>query len=80
MYLAEVGEENAALLATESRTAWLAREYRPQDVGDGRVRLSGLALGASRELGEGEDGAITDDADGLRIWVGDEAYELSVEG
>ncbi len=77
-YVAEVGPGNARLLATESRTARLAREYRPQDLGDGRIALSALALGASRELGEEEDGAITDDAEGLRIWVGDDAYELLV--
>lgn len=78
-YVAEVGAENARLLATESRTAWLASEYRPKDLGDGRIGLSELALGASRELGEEEDGAITEDAEGLRIWVGDDAYELVVQ-
>jgi hypothetical protein len=78
-YIAEVGEENARLLATESRTAWLASEYRPMDVGEGRISLSELALGASRELGEEEDGAITEDAEGLRIWVGDDAFELIVQ-
>ena len=76
MWVADVGEENAALLATESRTAWLAPEYRPYDLGEGKVGLSDDALGASRELGEEEDGAITEDAEGLRIWVGDDAFEL----
>jgi hypothetical protein len=76
MYRAQVGAGNAALLANESRTHWLAREYRPIDVGDGWIELSERALGASRELGEEEDGAITDDAEGLRIWVGDDAYDL----
>ncbi|MDT7727435.1 MAG: hypothetical protein QOI21_4011 [Actinomycetota bacterium] len=76
-YRAQVGEENAHVLATESRTHWLAPEYRPMDVGDGWIQLSESALGASRELGEEEDGAITDDADGLRIWVGDDAYDLN---
>ncbi|MGH3631839.1 MAG: hypothetical protein ACRDRL_30920 [Sciscionella sp.] len=75
-FVAEVGVDNATVLATESRTHWLASEYRPRDLGDGRIALSELALGASRELGEEEDGAITDDAEGLRIWVGDDAYEL----
>ena len=75
-YRAEVGAENAKYLATESRTSLLAPEYRPQDMGDGWIALSERALGASRELGEEEDGAITDDADGLRIWVGDDAYDL----
>lgn len=75
-YRAEVGVENAALLANESRTHWLAAEFRPRDMGDGWIELSEQALGASRELGEEEDGAITDDADGLRIWIGDDAYDL----
>ena len=78
-YVAEVGEDNARLLTTESRTAWLASEYRPINIGGGRIRLSELALGASRELGDEEDGAITEDAEGLRIWVGDDAYELIVQ-
>lgn len=77
-YRAQVGEANSRALATESRTHFLASEYRPHDVGDGWIELSEAALGASRELGEEEDGAITDDADGLRIWVGDEAYDLEV--
>ncbi|WP_028932780.1 hypothetical protein [Pseudonocardia spinosispora] len=75
-YVAEVGPRHAVWLATESRTAFLAREYRPEDLGDGRVALSPKALGASRELGEEEDGYITDDAEGLRIWIGEESFEL----
>lgn len=77
-WVAEVGEEHAAWLANQSRTAFLASEYRPRDLGGGRIALSELALGASRELSEEEDGAITDDADGLRIWVGDDAYDLDL--
>ncbi len=77
-YRARVGEANAAVLATESRTHFLASEYRPHDVGEGWIELSESALGASRELGDEEDGAITDDGEGLRIWVGDEAYDLEV--
>jgi hypothetical protein len=77
-FRAQVGVDNAKLLATESRTHWLASEYRPRDAGDGWIELSEAALGASRELGEEEDGAITDDAEGLRIWVGDDAYDLDV--
>ena len=42
-----VGEDNARWLATECRTARLASEYRPRDVGDG-----------------------------LRIWIGDAAFDL----
>ena len=74
----EVGRENAAWLATECRTARLAREYRPIDVGEGVVEFNSLALGAIRELGEEEDGYITDDADGLRVWIGDDAFELEL--
>lgn len=75
-WTADVGTDNAAWLAKESRTAFLAREYRPHDLRDGRISFSEQALGASRELGEEEDGCITDDADGLRIWIGDDAYDL----
>ncbi|ANY05494.1 hypothetical protein [Pseudonocardia sp. HH130630-07] len=73
---AQVGERNAAWLARECRTALLAREYRPVDAGNGTVEFGRRALGAIRELGEEEDGYITDDAEGLRIWIGDDAYEL----
>jgi hypothetical protein len=78
-WVAEVGTAHAAWLATESRTARLAREYRPVDVGGGRVRWSARALDAARELGEEEDGYLTDDGDGLRVWIGDEAFELELE-
>ena len=78
-WVAEVGEDNAQWLATEGRTARLAREYRPMDLGGGRLALSKRALGASRELGEEEDGYITEDGEGLRIWVGDDAFELELE-
>ena len=78
VWVAEVGVDNAAWLAAESRTARLAREYRPRDLGGGRVELNARALGASRELGEEEDGYITDDGDGLRVWIGDDAFELEL--
>lgn len=78
-WVAEVGSDNAVWLATESRTARLAREYRPRDLGDGQIELNALALGASRELGEEEDGFITDDGDGLRIWIGEDAFELELQ-
>jgi hypothetical protein len=79
-WVAEVGPENAAFLATRSRTAVLAREYRPQDLGDGRVAYDERSLGAARELSEEEEGAITDDGDGLRVWVGDDAFDLVEQG
>lgn len=77
-WVADVGEDNAVWLATESRTARLAREYRPVDLGDGKVELNALALGASREMGEEEDGYITEDGEGLRIWIGEDAFELEL--
>jgi hypothetical protein len=77
-WVGEVGEENARWLATESRTARLAAEYRPRDLGDGRIEYSDLALGAARELGEEEDGYFTEDGDGLRVWIGDDPYELDL--
>ncbi|RZT87751.1 hypothetical protein EV383_4677 [Pseudonocardia sediminis] len=73
-----VGEDNAVWLSTECRTARLAKEYRPIDVGDGVVEFNHLALGSIRELGEEEDGYITDDAEGLRVWIGDDAFELEL--
>jgi hypothetical protein len=77
-WIADVGEDNAVFLATESRTARLAREYRPVDLGGGKVEFSARALGATREMGEEEDGFITEDGDGLRIWIGEDAYELEL--
>lgn len=75
-WVAEVGADNARFLATECRTARLASEYRPVDLGDGRVAFSERALDAIRELGEEEDGYITDDGDGMRVWIEDDAYEM----
>jgi len=46
-FRAQVGVDNAKLLATESRTHWLASQYRPHDAGDGWIELSEAALGAS---------------------------------
>ncbi|WP_328302618.1 hypothetical protein [Actinomycetospora sp. NBC_00405] len=79
-WIAEVGQENATFLATRSRTAVLASEYRPRDVGDGTVAYDERSLGAARELSEEEEGAITDDGEGLRVWVGDDAFDLEEQG
>jgi len=80
LWVGEVGEDNARWLATESRTARLASEYRPRDLGDGRIEYGHRALDAARELGEEEDGYLTDDADGLRVWIGEDAFELESSG
>ena len=77
-WVANVGVDHAEHLAARCRTALLAPQYRPRDLGDGRVEYSADALGAARELSEEEDGAITDDGDGLRVWVGDDAFDLDV--
>ena len=79
-WVADVGADNARWLATESRTARLASEYRPRDLGEGRIEYNDLALGAARELGEEEDGFITDDSEGLRVWIEDDAFELIGDG
>jgi hypothetical protein len=79
-WVAEVGVENAAFLATRSRTAVLASEYRPRDLGDGLVAYDERSLGAARELSEEEEGAITDDGEGLRVWIGDDAFDLEEQG
>lgn len=79
-WIAEVGPENAAFLATSSRTAVLASEYRPRDLGDGLVGYDERSLGAARELSEEEEGAITDDGEGLRVWIGDDAFDLVEQG
>lgn len=78
-WVADVGTDNARWLATESRTARLASEYRPRDLGAGSVEFSSRALGAARELGAEEDGYITEDGDGLRVWIGDDAFELQLD-
>ena len=78
-WVADVGDAHAEWLSTESRTARLAREYRPVDDGGGRVRYSSRALGAARELGEEEDGYLTEDGEGLRVWIGDDAFELELD-
>ncbi len=77
-WVADVGQDNAGWLATEGRTARLAREFRPRDLGGGRIELTAPALGAIRELGEEEDGYITEDGDGLRIWIGEDAFQLEL--
>jgi hypothetical protein len=48
------------------------------DLGGGKVELNPRALGASREMGEEEDGYITEDGEGLRIWIGEDAFELEL--
>lgn len=75
-WVVDVGVGNADLLTRESRTALLAPEYRPVDLGGGRVRYGLRALGAARELGPEEDGYLTEDAEGLRVWIGEDAFEL----
>lgn len=66
------------ILASTSRTFQVGGHHY------GLVVITGLTPGESRPytvsldsmLGEEEDGAITDDADGLRIRIGDDAYDL----
>ena len=43
-------------------------------------RVLHRALGSQRELGEEEDGYMTEDGEGLRIWIGEDAFELELRG
>jgi hypothetical protein len=71
-WVADVGRDNAARLADESP---LEPQRRPQDLGDGRVRLDERALEAARGLGADEDGHVTDN-DELLMWIHLDAYSL----
>ena len=58
-----------------ARPGWPASTGRAISA-TGASRSAARALGALRELGEEEDGYITDDGEGLRIWLGDGAFSL----
>ena len=67
----------ATCQSLKGRVRISSRGFQP--AWNSRLSLSKRALGASRELGEEEDGYITEDGEGLRIWVGDDAFELELE-
>lgn len=65
-YTAQVGPDNASAL--EALGPFM------EDIGEGTVQISDLE--PLRALGDGVDGSITDDDDGLQIWIGGEGYPL----
>jgi hypothetical protein len=71
-YTAQVGPDNAALLSTVGSDA--PDGPTVEDIGEGSVQVNNLDL--LRALAAGEDGSVTDDEDGLQIWVGGEGYPL----
>ena len=75
---ADVGEQNAQWLATECRTARLASEYRPRDLGGGLA--GGRRAGARGAAGAGRGGGRVHHRRRRRpaIWVGDDAFELEL--
>jgi hypothetical protein len=71
-YTAQVGPDNAALLSTIASDAPDGPTI--EDIGEGTVQVNNLDR--LRALAAEEDGSITDDEDGLQIWVGGESYPL----
>ncbi|HKD95978.1 MAG TPA: hypothetical protein VKB69_00120 [Micromonosporaceae bacterium] len=71
-YTAQVGPDNAALLSTVQSDAPDGPTI--EDIGEGTVQVNDLDR--LRKLGAEEDGSVTDDEDGLQIWVGGEGYPL----
>lgn len=71
-YTAQVGPDNAALLSTIESDAPDGPTI--EDIGEGSVQVNNLDL--LRGLATGEDGSVTDDDEGLQIWVGGESYPL----
>ncbi len=65
-YTAQVGPDNASTL--EALGPFM------KDIGEGTVEISDLE--PLRALGDGVDGSLTDDEDGLQIWIGGEGYPL----
>jgi len=65
-YTAQVGPDNAAKLE--------ALGPNVTDIGEGTVEITDLE--PLRALAEGVDGSITEDDDGLQIWLGGEGYPL----
>jgi hypothetical protein len=65
-YTAQVGPDNAAEL--EALGPFL------EDIGEGTIQITDLE--PLRALAEGADGSITEDEDGLQIWMGGEGYPL----
>ena len=70
MYTAQVGPDNAARLAVTGADGVAVFEELPGGV----VQVNDLDLLRARP--EGEDGHLTDDEEGLQIWIDGESYPL----
>jgi hypothetical protein len=71
-YTAQVGPDNAALLSTIDPEAPTGPTI--EDIGEGSVQVNNLDR--LRSIATGEDGSVTDDDEGLQIWVGGDSYPL----
>ena len=71
-YTAQVGPDNAARLAIIG--AQTDGEPIMDDIGEGTVKIGNLELLRTRAAGD--DASITDDEDGLQIWIGGESYPI----
>lgn len=69
-YTAQVGPDNAARLAVSDD----AGNPLIEDIGEGTVRIN--ELDRLRTRAPDADGAITDDTDGLQIWLDGESYPI----
>ncbi len=72
-YTAQVGPDNAARLSMIISTAPAGGPVI-EDLGEGTVQINDLDQLRSR--GAEEDGSVTDDEDGLQIWIDGEGYPL----
>ena len=70
IYTAQVGPDNAARLATTGPDGLALFEELPGGV----VQINDLDQLRSRP--EGADGYLTDDEEGLQIWIDGESYPL----
>ncbi|HEY1487544.1 MAG TPA: hypothetical protein VGF84_15670 [Micromonosporaceae bacterium] len=71
LYTAQVGPDNAAHLSAITGTGPKAPI---EDIGEGSVQINDMD--ALRKLGPDDEGHITDDEDGLQIWVGGDSYPI----
>ncbi len=70
-YTAQVGPENAERLGVSGPEGV---EPAIDDIGEGSVQINDLDQLRARAAGT--DGSITDDADGLQIWIGGEGFPV----
>ena len=71
LYTAQVGPDNAAHLS-----ALTGPGPKPpvEDIGEGSIQINDMDT--LRKLGPDDEGHITDDEDGLQIWVGGDSYPI----